>query len=144
MSAINGLSVGRSWTANIFTQFGEFVIPTITMFEIHATPVMDKSIPVDGNIRYVVIPSGFTGSIEADRSSDVIEQYWTNYESAYYQGENLLPSTITQTITEPDGSITQMIARGVMFEGQDFGNWVGNSIIKQRLNFYASRWENLQ
>lgn len=143
MGAINGLSVGRSWTANIFTQFGEFIIPTITMFEIHSTPVTDKSIQVNGDINYIEIPSGFTGSIEADRSSNTIEQYWINYETAYYKGLNLLPSTITQTIQEPNGAITQMIARGVMFSTGDFGNWVGNNLIKQRLNFNASRWELL-
>ena len=144
MGAINGLSVGRSWTANIFTQFGEFIIPTITMFSIHSTPVSDTSVQINGDIRFVEIPQGFTGSIEADRTNNAIENYWAGYETAYYNGVNLLPSTITQTITEPNGNITRMIARGVMFSSGDFGNWVGNSIIKQRLSFKASRWELLQ
>lgn len=137
--AINGLSVGRSWTANIFTQFGEFVIPTVISFNVHSNTETPVSTAVDGHIRYVSIPHGFSGTLQADRQNNAIEEYWLSYEKAYYDGLNLLPSTITQTIQEADGSITQLYAYGVMFHNPDFGNWMGTDIIKQSIAFNAER-----
>lgn len=139
--AINNLSVGINWTATLITQNGELVIPTITAFDIRPTPVMRKSIPVNQPVIPIVIPNGYTGSLEIDRTNSALENYWTTYELEYYSGINILGGKIVQTVTEPDGSITQMVADKVVFESVDFGRWTGDDFVKQRLNFYCSTWE---
>lgn len=139
--AINQLSVGRQFSLSITTPNGQLTIPTVTDFTIHATPVDRKSVDVSGNVLYAIIPSGFEGSIMIDRTTPILDQYWAAYEAAYYAGQNLASNTITETITEANGSISQWIVTGVMFVNPDFGQWSGNDIVKQRLNFVASRYQ---
>lgn len=140
--AINGLSVGRDIKIDIHTSKGSFQISSeITSFEISPTPEMRRSVMIDGTVRDIVLPQGFSGSMEIDRINDDIESYWAQYEKDYYDGKNLQPATITATKTEPNGSISQWIATGVVFAVEQFGAWSGSDFVKQRISFKASRYE---
>jgi hypothetical protein len=141
--AINTLSVGRDITLNIHSPSGEINIPTVISFTCKPKPDVRSSVAMNGNVLFAPIPLGYAGSIVIDRTSPALQQIWTAYENAYYGGQNLLASTITETIKEADGTVTQWIATGVMFDAQDFGDWMGNDIVKQTLNFNASKYKQV-
>lgn len=141
--AINNLSIGRDITLNIHSSNGEIVIPTVISFTCKPTPDVRTSVAMNGNVLYATIPQGYSGSIDIDRTSPALEAFWTAYETAYYAGQNLLANTITVTINEANGTVSQWIASGVMFDAQDFGNWTGSDIVKQTLNFRASLYQQI-
>jgi len=141
--AINNLSLGPDITLNIHSPTGEVVIPTVVSFMCEPTPEVRKSVAINGNVLFAPIPLGYTGSLETDRTSPAIEEFWTNYEKQYYAGVNLQPSTITVTIREANGSITQWIATGVMFDAQSFGTWSGTDFVKQTLKFNAAKYQQI-
>jgi len=141
--AINNLSLGPDITLNIHTPTGQITIPTVVNFMVNPTPEVRKSVGINGNILFAPIPLGYNGSMEIDRTSPAMEQFWTDYESQYYAGVNLQSSTITVTVREADGGITQWLISGVMFDAQAFGNWSGTDFVKQTLKFNAAKYKQL-
>lgn len=141
--AINNLAIGRDISLNIHSPNGEIFIPTVVSFTCKPVPDVRTSVAMNGNVLFAPLPMGFNGTIEIDRTSPALEALWTAYENGYYSGENLLSNTITVTINEANGTISQWIATGVMFDAQDFGTWSGNDIVKQTLNFKASRYAQI-
>ena len=68
-----------------------------------------------------------------------LDRYIAQQEATYYAGGNELPSSIDETITEPDGSISQYRYTGVMIQLTDAGDKAGDKTINQSLSFAASR-----
>jgi hypothetical protein len=68
-----------------------------------------------------------------------VEDWWNAVENAYFGGQNIPPGTITETIQNPDGSISQYRYTGVMFDLNDLGAREPTKVIKQKLGFVASR-----
>ncbi len=137
--SINGLTVGRSIQINLHTPTGELVINTIISFNAKPDAVDKKIVAMNGNVIPLVFPSGFSGTMEIERTDNTLEQYWDQFEDGYYLGLNLLPSTITETITESDGSQTQYLYTNVMFKVDNLGAYSGNDTVKQSLSFMAGR-----
>lgn len=137
--SINGLTVGRSIQINLHTPNGELVIDTVISFNAKPDAIDKKIVGINGNVIPVIFPSGFSGALEIERTNNVLEQYWDQFEDGYYLGLNLLPSTITETITESDGSQTQYLYTNVMFKVDNLGAYSGNDTVKQSLSFMAGR-----
>ncbi len=136
---INELSVGRDITVNLHTPNGELQLNTITGFDSRPEAISDKIVAMSGEIINIVIPSGFTGTFDVERRDNTLDQFWVQYEDSYYIGLDLKASTITETITEVDGSQTQYVYTGVYFRVDTFGPWSGSATVKQRVTFMASR-----
>jgi hypothetical protein len=140
--AVNGLTVGKSLTLNLHTSKGELVIPNITSFTIKPATINLKDINMAGRVRYANLPTGYMGTIQITRGNNAMEQYWLQYQQDYLNGENLLPSTITTTTVEVDGSVSQLVYTGVMFDMKDFGEYSGETYVKQTLDFQCELMQN--
>jgi len=141
--AINSLSVGRDMTINIHTPSGEINLDTVTSFRANSDTDNRTSVSINGNVLPVPLPMGVSGSFDLDRTSPALEEYWQSFEDQYYKGENILSSTITVTVNEANGSVSQYILTGIMFDNPTYGTWSGDNIVAQTISFRGSRIEKI-
>lgn len=84
--------------------------------------------------------SFWQGSFITGRNSNVIDAYFATKEAIYYSGGDQLPVTISKTIKEADGSISQMQWTNVTLKYEDIGTYSGGEIVKQHISWMASRY----
>ncbi|MEJ7685625.1 MAG: hypothetical protein WKG52_00745 [Variovorax sp.] len=138
---MNGQTVGRDVSLDFMTSRGLLVISAAAITNFTSAPVTTNTASkgMDGVTRYGVFPDGWQGSLDVDRLNSRLDDYWAQIEADFYNGVNILPGTIMETIQEPDGSISQFRYVGVMFDFKDAGSKVANQLVKQKLSFMAAR-----
>lgn len=134
---LNGFSVGRDIATNIQTPTGSLVLSLITKFSAKPETTDKKVKGLDGVTRHLIFPDGWTGDFEVERQDSNVDDFFAAQEANYYAGQNLLPSTITETITEVSGATTQYQFSGVILKLVDAGDWEGDNTVKQKLTFFA-------
>lgn len=136
---LNGLNSGLDVTfkytdANGVQQFSK--LESFTMSE--NAPVLEQ-VAMDGSTRFPKFHQGWKGSAVFQRNSNAIDSYIALQETNYYLGADQLPGTITETIKENDGTVSQYQYTNVVLVLEDGGTSSGTDIIKQTLSIYASR-----
>lgn len=134
---LNGFTIGRDVTPNINTPSGALSPSLITKFTAKPETTKKKVKGLDGRTRHLIFPDGWTGAFEVERQDSTVDDFFAAQEAGYYNGQNLLPSTITQTITEVNGSVSQYQYNGVVFSLDDAGDWAGDDTVKQKISFEA-------
>lgn len=99
----------------------------------------DKLIQMDGNVRHPKFHQGWSGTIVLQRNSNFIDAYFAAQEASYYAGLDQIPVTITETITENDGTVSQWQYQQCVLTLDDAGSYSGTEIVKERMTFMASR-----
>ena len=135
----NSFSVGRDVSLSVTGPSGPIVMSLVTAFE--AKPdIIDKKVKgLDGITRHVRFPDGWQGHFEIERQDATLDDYWATLEANYYAGLNELPVTITETITEVSGAISQYMFQQVLLKLVEAGSWKGDETVKQRVEFVAAR-----
>lgn len=136
---MNGFSVGRDVSLIIVTASGPLVLSLITGFQSKPDIVDVKSKGLDGITRHVRFPDGWSGSFNIDRQDSTVDDWWSQLEDNYYIGLNEQPATITQTIQEVNGAVTQYRYLQVLLKPDDAGQWAGDSLVRQHLSFVSAR-----
>jgi len=137
---INGYTVGRDVALRIIKSDGtQFTIPGLTNFKKKPDMTDQKVMRIDGNVDHLVFPGGWSGSFELDRTDSSIDDFMVQLEQNYYLGVNSLPGTITEEITEANGSVSRYKYTGVMLKPTDMGDAAGDKTVKQTIDFMASR-----
>lgn len=138
---VNNMSIGKDVSVVIITSTGSLNIPAAAITKFSAKPITENEVRIgmDGITRALVVPTAYKGTFEVDRMNSSIEDWWASVEAAYFSGQNIPSGTITETISNPDGSIGQYRYTGVMFDMEDLGDREPTKVIKQKLNFVASR-----
>lgn len=133
-------SVGRDVTLTLYGQLGGVVnLNQVTEFESSQDTHAIQIKSLDGVVKHLQLPNGWKGKFELTRASDEIDSHFAQLESSYYAGQNVGYATITETITNPDGSSSQYQYTGVMLKLANAGQWKGDSEVKQSLEFVASK-----
>ena len=136
---VNGFSIGRDCSLTVNTPNGVKRFSLITGFGSKPSISDAKVKGLDGIVRHVIFHDGWQGQFDLERQDDELDEYWAQLESDYYAGIAQGAATITETITEVDGSISQFRYDGVVFKLEDAGEWKGDSTVKQKLSFQATR-----
>jgi hypothetical protein len=136
---INGFSVGRDITLDVITPAGLLPVGLITQFTSKPEITDEKVKGLDGITRHVRFPDGWSGSFELKRQDNQLDHYFAQLEDDYYAGMNEQPCTITETLVEPNGALSQYRYEGVLLKLDEAGDWEGDKTVKQKLSFVASR-----
>lgn len=140
---INGISVGRDVVLNFSNNAGTIVTNRIKMFSSKQKTSNRETASLDGINRHINIPMGWEGSFEMERTSSAIDDYFANLENTYYSGQNLPTITITETITESDGSTNQYQYIGVVMTLDTAGEWKADDYVTQKVSFSAQQRNKL-
>lgn len=136
---INGLSVGRDIVLNFTNSSGSITTNRIKMFSAKQKTSNRETAALDGINRHINIPMGWEGNFEMERTSSVIDNYFANVEQIYYSGQNIPTISITETITNPDGSISQFQYIGVVMTLESSGDWKADEYVTQKVQFSAQQ-----
>jgi hypothetical protein len=136
---VNGFSVGRDVVLDIVGPTGVLTFPLITGFTSKPDVMEHKVKGLDGLVRPVIFHDGWTGTFDIERQDNTLDDYWAQLEANYFTGINSPSLTITETITEVAGNVTQYRYEGVQLKLSDAGDWKGDSTVKQRVDFLCAR-----
>lgn len=135
----NGHTIGRDVSVVIVTPSGVLRPKTVTGFS--SKPEMNdiKVKPLNGPPIFAHVPDGWSLSFDIERANADIEYYFSNLEEGFYRGDDINPITITETIQEVGGGITQWRYEGVSLKLDDNGSKAADQTVKQKVSGMASR-----
>lgn len=129
--AFGDMNVGKDVAVDITLTNGQTLrIGNITGFDRKPKVKKIQSLGIDGVPRNAVIPEGWVLTFEADRQDNGADDWWADYEAAYYAGVTVRNCTITETISETDGSISQYRYEGCALHFDDAGNFKSDQFVK--------------
>lgn len=132
-------NIGKDVAIDVVLKSGRHLrISNVTDFDAKPKTKKINSLGIDGVNRSGVIPEGYSLTITLDRANREVDDWWADYEEAYYGGDVVQNVLITQTIKEGDGSISQWRFEGVALNLDDLGNWKSDSYVKQKLTGEAA------
>lgn len=136
---LNGFSVGRDVTISIDTSTGALVISLITGFSAKQKSIDREIKGLDGVTRTVTFPNGWAGKLDVERQDAGLDTYFAQQEANYYAGQNNPTITMTETISEADGSVSQFQYQDVALKFDDAGDWKGDETVKQMVSWSAAK-----
>lgn len=140
---INGFTVGKDVNIDVMTSAGAFTISNITAFHPRAKYTSVKSKSLDGIVRHVDIPDGWDFTLEVDRADGNTDTFFANQEQAYFNGQPIQSATINETITNPDGSVSQYQYTQVTLRFDDAGQRNADALVKMTISGSATRRNKL-
>lgn len=134
-------NIGSDWTIDIFDplQGGVQTFQLITGFSKRQTTNRITSRGLDGVRRDYDIPDGWEGTVTFDRGSSALDDYFARREQAHYDGTVIPPCSITETIREVGGGITQWRYTNVTLTMSQGGEARGDAKVEQTVDYVASR-----
>lgn len=138
MSVAN-FSVGRDLTFNLVSNGQTLTLNGLTDYSIKPMFTKLKHKDLNGNVIHAAIPDGWEISIKVDRQDPTVDNFFATLEQNYFAGQNIAGGTISETITENNGSVSQYQYTNVSLAYEDAGSWRGDSLIPITLTGSASR-----
>lgn len=114
-------------------------IPGLTSFEPTARTTDLESHPLDGSDLFDIRYQGWNLSFEYDRQDGRIDNYFADREVRQRSGAPKKSLTVTQTIKEQDGSVTQFRFTGVVLKQDSSGTFKRDEKVTGRITGMASR-----
>lgn len=134
-----GYNTGKDVAIDINGPYGPVRIPKIMSFDSKPKTTSQEITPLNGLTDELLIPKGWTGTIEAERVDGTLDDWWAQFESDYFNGINQVPATITETISNPDGSLSVYRYTHVILKFEDAGKKEGDKTIRQSMSFTSRR-----
>lgn len=132
-------SVGRDCQVVVIGPFGRVDLTYVTAFESRQHTQSVRVDRMDGVSMGAELPKGWDGSFEIERGSSAADDLIAAIEQAFYANGSVAAGTLYQYVIEVNGSTSTYQYDGVVFRLAAAGNWKGDSSVKQKLEFFASR-----
>lgn len=136
---VNGYTVGKDVSIDITGPNGPVRFSVKTGFSAKQDTNDTKVKRLDGVTDHVLTYDGWTGTLDFERQSSALDDYFAQQEANYFAGVNSLPISITETTTEADGSVSQFRYTSVVLKYDDSGSKTGDATVKQKVSWMASR-----
>lgn len=136
---VNSFSVGKDVAFDVIINGVPQVFRRVTGFEAKPRYAERESHGLDGQNRHLPIPAGWEGSFEIDRADNAADAFVALTEAVYYAGGGIQPGTIVETITNPDGSLSQYQFQLVTLMLREGGQWKGDDKVMMRFDFRATQ-----
>lgn len=137
--SINGYTTGNDVEVDLNTQNGLISIPKIISFSSKPKYSESDITAMNGGTDTLLIPLNWGGTIEAEKQDDTLDAFFAAIEANYFNGVSITPGTITETINNPDGSVSVYRYQNVQFKFTDPGKKEGNKTVRQTMDWTAKR-----
>jgi hypothetical protein len=137
--ALTAFSIGRDTQLVVMGPSGRVDLSHVTGFESHQITTPVRVSRLDGTHLAAELPKGWEGSFEVERGTPALDDFVSTIEQNYFNGGGGDAGTMYQYITEVDSSVSTYQFDGVVFKLASAGMWKGDSSVKQKLEFYATR-----
>lgn len=136
----NNFTIGKDISLTIVTTSGILALPiTTTSFDSKPQYNKVRGVCLDGVNRGFNAPTGWDLTFTLDRSSSVVDDFFAQQEAGYYAGQNTLTGSISETIQEANGSVSQYRYTGVILALDDAGKFSGDAKVSQTISAFASQ-----
>lgn len=134
-----GFTIGRDIVIDVIGPRGSVRIDGITTFS--AKPIYDKQkhSAMNGVTKHLNNPDGWEGDIGYDRKNGKLDDYFAAREAEYYAGKDSEVVSITETITEENGSLSQYRYTEVSLFNDNPGEKGGTALVKGKIGWNAAR-----
>lgn len=139
----NGFNLGSDTNLDVIGPKGTIRLSILTSFDPKALYKDLDSVAIDGTNRFFPVPAGHEGAFELDRADNVIDDFLASNEADFYAGLAQSTMTITQTIRELSGAVSQYQYTGVTLKVTDRGAWKGVQKVNVKVSFKASFFKKL-
>lgn len=137
---VNGYTVGRDVVVDIIGPSGPIRFKVRTGFTAKPMYSSRKVERSDGVIDPLEMPAGWEVELDYERADASVDDYFAEQEAAFHRGENLRPSSITETISEPNGQVSQYRYLNVALRCTDMGQrGAGTDTVKMKISGVAAR-----
>lgn len=137
---INGLSVGRDFTFGFYDQnTGNLLqMGDIQSLKVTQQVANIKSMPYDGPPKYGHVPDGWKGTFTIVRTGSQLEDLQLALNAAFENGTPIKAGYISETVNNPDGTVSRYQYTGVDFHMTDVGDVARDKTVVQTVEFMAS------
>lgn len=136
---LTAFSIGRDTQLVVMGPNGRVDLSHVTGFESRQLTSPVRVSRLDGTQLGAELPKGWEGHFEVERGTSALDDFVWGLEQDFYNGSASQSGTMYQYITEADSSVSTYQFDGVVFKLASAGAWKGNSSVKQKLEFYATR-----
>ncbi len=137
--SLTTFSVGRDTQLVVIGPNGRVDLTHVTSFESQQITHSVRVDRLDGTQIGTELPKGWEGSFELERGSSIVDDFIALAEQQYFGGGVVSPGAMYQYITETDGSTSTYQYDNVTFKLSNAGTWKGDSSVRQKLEYYATR-----
>jgi hypothetical protein len=137
--SISTFSVGRDTQLVVIGPAGQITLSHVTAFDSRQVTQSVRVNRLDGNQMGVELPKGWEGSFELERGDSTVEDFIASTEQNYFNGATNAMGSMYQYVAEVDGSTSTYQYESVVFHLSNAGQWRGDTAVKQKLEFFASR-----
>lgn len=138
----NEMNIGSDWTVDLFDPLNGGVLSAfslLTGFSKKQNTTRITSNALDGLTRIYDVPETWEGACTYDRATSAMDDYFVRREQAYFDGRVQPPCTLTETIREIGGGITQYRYEGVSFTMSNGGDAKSKEKVEVEISWIASR-----
>ena len=132
-------NIGRDSTFTLNSTAGLLRPAILTNFTAKQETAQISSMPLNGEPIHNEVPQGWSGSFDFDRANSVMDDFFVRQEGNYYLGIAPDQVTITETIREVGGGLSQYQYVGVSLKMDDAGSRQADQKQVQKVSFRASR-----
>lgn len=136
---LTAFSIGRDTQLVVMGPSGRIDMSHVTGFESRQLTHPIRISRLDGTQIGAELPKGWEGSFEVERGTSALDDFICTLEQDFYNDGSTQSGTMYQYITETDSSISTYQFDGVVFKLASAGTWKGDSSVKQKMEFYATR-----
>jgi hypothetical protein len=137
--ALTNFSVGRDTQLVVLGPAGRVDLTHVTGFEARQLTQSVRVDRLDGTQMGAELPKGWEGTFEIERGDSAVDDFIAAAEQQFYNGSTVPAGTMYQYVSETDGSTSTYLFDGVTFKLTSAGQWKGDSAVKQKLEFFATR-----
>jgi hypothetical protein len=137
--SISTFSVGRDTQLVVIGPSGQITLNHVTAFDSRQITQSVRVNRLDGNQMGMELPKGWEGGFELERGDSVLEDFIASVEQGYFNGSMDTLGSMYQFVSEVDGSTSTYQYDSVVFHLSNAGQWRGDTAVKQKLEFFASR-----
>lgn len=136
----NSFSIGHDVAVDVFDNVtGRMVtFPAITGFSAEPNTKQISSEPLNGPPLYAENPNGWKGTLDFDRTDATVDVWFASREAKYYAGQSLFNVTITETIRESNGTVTQFRFPNCALKLAQAGQWKASDKVSLRIDWAGS------
>lgn len=136
----NGVfNTGRDLTVILIGEFGRLDMPNIVAFTARQETAAVRSDRLDGVQLTAELPKGWSGTVDLDRASRGLDDFFAATEAAWIDGGQYSVATMFVYITEADGSTSLWTYDNVALRFDDAGDFRPDAVTRQRLMWRANR-----
>ncbi len=106
-NGVLNISIGRDISV-VLTVGGKTIdLQNVIGFEANAVYAKVNVSRLDGTNLFAELPKGWTGTFTLERANDALDAFFAEVEALWLHGGSLQNGTITQAVTEADGSVSR-------------------------------------